>query len=218
MATKVRIGKISKNEEEYYFAFDMGKWRQVRIKDKVWHSLRSVKYIEGVLDEEDGTLIKRVYKRSGKVFSVDYFVKKGDSLVDLECRSASEFNHQQIEVCRYDDITIYKYGENYFEDKESLLRYLTLQIRRDIEGKLGSERITLEAKLKGETEKAYLAVINKKEVWIPKSISEYADGKITLPLWYVKNNKLADTKEFEIKVDSEVKKYEDELSKIIFEL
>ena len=214
----VRIGKVSKNEEEYYFAFDKGKWRQVKLKDKVWHSLKSVKYVEGVLDEEDGTVIKRVYKRDGKVVSIDYFVKMGESFKELECIKGGEFNGEVIEVCQKDELKIYRFEGRYFEDKDSLIKYITLKLRREAESKVGSELVTLEAKLKGETDKAYLVVINKKEVWVPKSIGVYNDGKITLPVWYVKNNSLADVSEFEAKVDSEVKKFEDEIAKIIFEL
>ncbi|QGR19886.1 hypothetical protein [Stygiolobus azoricus] len=218
MPINARIGKISKNEEEYYFAYEGGKWRQVKLKEKAWHSLKSVKYVEGILDEKEGVVIKRVYKRSGKVISVDYFVKRGDSLEDLNCIKGTEFEGETIEIFKTDDITIYRYAGNYFEDKTSLVKFLTLQIRRRVEEKLGSELISLDAKLKGETDKAYLLVINGKEVWVPKSVGKYLDGKVTLPIWFVKNNNLADVKDYEERVDNEVRKYEEKIARLVFEL
>lgn len=218
MPINVRIGKISKNEEEYYFTYDGGKWRQVKLKEKAWHSLKSLKYVEGILDEKDDAIIKRVYKRSGKVISIDYFVKKGDSLEGLNCIKGTEFEGETIEICKTNDMTIYRYAGNYFEDKNSLVKFLTLQIRRRVEERLGGEVISLDTKLKGETDKAYLLVIKGKEVWVPKSVGKYLDGKVTLPVWFVKNNNLADVKDYEERIDNEVRKYEEKIARLLFEL
>jgi len=211
----IRIGKVSKDQEEYYFAFDNGKWREVKVKNKIWKSVKGAKYFEAELNEDDGTVIKRIYKNEGKVVSVDYFVVDKGELKELnfQCREVGEIISEKVSLCENEKIKVYQYKGKYFDDKVQLQNYMMLELKKEI----GNELITLNAKLKAETDKAYLVVIKGKEVWVPKSISTYQeDGTIQVPLWFAKNNSLISEKEYNAIISERLKKYEDELAKIPF--
>lgn len=211
----IKIGKISKEEEEYYFAFDNGKWREVKVKDKVWRSVKGTKYFEAELNEEDGTVIKRIYKKEGRIVSVDYFIINQGELKELsfQCKKIVSIISKQVFLCENDKLRVYQYEGKYFDDKVQLQNYIILELKREI----GNERITINGKIKAETEKAYLVNIKEKEVWIPKSISSYQeDGSLQVPLWFAKNNALISEKEYNDIVSEKLKKYEEELSRIPF--
>lgn len=214
---RVRIGKVSRNEEEYYFAYENGKWRKVRLKDKVIHSLKNVKYVEGELDENDGTLIKRVYKNSEKTV-IEYYVLEKGELTTINCDDGADVRGEKIQICKHNDLSLYLYDGKYFEDKSTLLNYIIRKIRFEIEKKYNDELIRVPAKLKVETQKAYLLVINGKEVWVPKSVGVYEQNEVVLPYWFVKTNKLADVSEMEKTIDKELRNYEEELNSLIFKL
>ena len=214
---RVRIGKVSRNEEEYYFAYENGKWRKVRLKDKVIHSLKNVKYVEGELDENDGTLIKRVYKNSEKTV-IEYYVLEKGELTTINCDDGVDVRGEKIQICKHNDLSLYLYDGKYFEDKSTLLNYIIRKIRFEIEKKYNDELIRVPAKLKVETQKAYLLVINGKEVWVPKSVGVYEQNEVVLPYWFVKTNKLADVSEMEKTIDKELRNYEEELNSLIFKL
>ena len=46
-----------------------------------------------------------------------------------------------------------------------------------------SDLIDIVVTLRHQTDKAYLVDDGDKQVWVPKSQSEYADGILTLPEW-----------------------------------
>lgn len=212
----IRIGKISKDEEEYYFALDNGKWREVKIKNKVWRSLKGIKYIEADLNEEDGTVIKKVYKKEGRVASVDYFKVDQGELKELsfQCREIGNVFSKQVIICESEKIKLYQYEGRFFDDKVQLQNYITSELKREI----GNDLVTVNGKIKAETEKAYLLVIKGKEIWIPKSISTYQqeNESLQVPLWFAKNNSLISEKEYNAIVSEKLKKYEYELAKIPF--
>ena len=212
----IRIGKISKDEEEYYFALDNGKWREVKVKNKVWRSLKGAKYFEAELNEDEGTVIKRVYKKEGKVISVDYFAVSQGELKELSfrCKEIGNILSKQVFMCESEKIKVYQYEGRFFDDKIQLQNYITSELKREI----GNDLVTINGKIKAETDKAYLFVIRGKEVWIPKSISTYQEenGSLQVPLWFAKNNSLISEKEYNAIISEKLKKYEDELAKIPF--
>jgi hypothetical protein len=214
---RVRIGKISKNEEEYYFAYENSKWRKVKLKDKIIHTLKNIKYMEGELDEKEETLIKRVYKSNEKTV-IEYYVLEKGELTVINCNDGIEIRGEKIQVCRHKDLSLYLYDGKYFEDKTTLLNYIVRKIRFEIEKKYNEELIKIPAKLKVETQKAYLLVINGKEVWVPKSVGVYEQNEVVLPYWFVKNNKLVDVSEIEKTIDKELRNYEEDLNALIFKL
>ena len=211
----IRIGKISKDEEEYYFAFEDGKWREVKVKNKVWRVLKGLKYLEAELNEEDGTIIKRIYKREGRVISVDYFVVSQGELKELsfQCKEIGEILSRQVLLCENEKIRVYQYEGKYFDDKAQLQNYIMLELKKEI----GNELITINAKIKAETDKAYLVTIKGRDIWIPKSISyQQEDGSLQVPLWFAKNNSIISEKEYNDIVSEKLKKYEEELARIPF--
>lgn len=210
----IRIGRISKDKEEYYFTFDNGKWRNVKVKDKVWRNLKGVKYMEAELDEDNGTVIKRVYKVENKVVSVEYFEVDNGQLKKLNfwCMSLGEVLSQVIEMCESEKIRVFKYEDRFFDDKVQLQNYILNVIKRYIE----KDSVKINGKIKAETGKAYLLSLKGKEVWVPKSLGRLAEGGIEVPLWFAKNNSLINEKEYNEFISEKMKKFEEELSKIPF--
>ncbi|AHC52476.1 hypothetical protein SUSAZ_04885 [Sulfolobus acidocaldarius SUSAZ] len=214
----IRIGKISKDEEEYYFVFDKA-WRYVKLKDKTWHSARSIRYLEGEIDENQGSLVKKVYKRRNKVVSVEYFLFEGDTLRDIQCSPRLRLSYGEIYVCETASLRIYKFDNRYFEDKNSLVDYIISSVRRNIRNRVENETIKLKGVLEGESEKAYLIKFDSKKLWVPKSIGIYYDsGDVEIPIWFAEKQGLISKRSNEIKVNAEYKKMEDEINRLIFEL
>ncbi|BFH72873.1 hypothetical protein SJAV_08170 [Sulfurisphaera javensis] len=210
----IRIGKISKDEEEYYFAYDKGKWREVKVKNKVWHSVKSQKYFEAEISEEEGTIIKRVFKKENNTI-IDYFVIENGELKELilNCKEIDKILEESVFICEYKDkVKFYKYKGKLFEDKVQLQNYIYNQIKREFDNDL----IKVEGKMKVETSKAYLFSIKGKEVWIPKSVCSFNENYIEIPLWFAKSNYIISEKEYNQIISEKMKKYEEELSKIVF--
>ncbi|AOL17492.1 hypothetical protein BFU36_13085 [Sulfolobus sp. A20] len=227
----VKIGKISKDEEEYYFAYTGNKWRQVKVKDKVWHSVKSIKYLEGELDEPEGTLIKRIFKREGKVVSITYQIYDGEELKDLSCKPKLNLDSGEvISICevivRNENVsdkvslTIYKLDDKYFfESKEDMINFIINKRKREVEGKLGNELVRLRASIKVESNKAYLLKFQNKELWVPKSIAYLRENsEVELPYWYVKNNELGKVEDIERRVNEEMRRFENDLNRLLFDL
>ncbi len=227
----VRIGKISKDEEEYYFAYTGNKWRQVKVKDKIWHSLKSIKYFEGKLDETEGTLIKRIFKREDKVVSITYHVYDGKELKDLPCKPKLKLDDGEVistceVIIRNENVsdkvafTIYKLDDKYFfESREDLINFIINKKKREVEGKLGNELVKLRASVRGETDKAYLLKFQKKELWVPKSIVYIKENdEVELPYWYIKNNELGKVEDIERRINEEMRKFENDLNRLVFDL
>lgn len=210
----IRIGKISKNEEEYYFAYDKGKWREVKVKDKVWRSLKNYRYLEGELNEEDGTIIKRVRKVEGNLY-VDYFIVEKEELTELkfDCKEISEILSEKVYLCNFEDkMKLYRYEDKMFEDKIQLQNYIHNKLKKEFEKDL----IQIQGKIKAETQKAYLFSVRGKEVWVPKSLCTLGENYIEIPLWFAKSNSLISEKDYNQILSEKMKKFEDELSKIVF--
>ncbi|QKR00891.1 hypothetical protein GWK48_11305 [Metallosphaera tengchongensis] len=210
----IKIGKISKDEEEYYFAYSKI-WRQVKLKRKVWHEVKSGGYYEGEIDEEVGTLIKRVYRRKGKTVDVSYYVYNGD-FQDLTCKSLLRFDEDEVRYCTVSGKTIYRFQGKYFEGREELLNFMLNQRRWELERALGEKVIRLRALQRSETSKAYLMKVGDKELWVPKSIvRDLGEEEVALPYWYVKNNGLGYSKDIEDEIREELVKLEGKLRKLL---
>ncbi|BAB67567.1 hypothetical protein [Sulfurisphaera tokodaii] len=210
----IRIGKIGKDEEEYYFAFDNGKWRQIKVKNKIWRSMKGLKYMEGEIDEQNGTIIKRIYKHDERIFVNYYVIYNGDlKELELNCEEKDKIFEKILYVCDYENkIKFYQYEGNLFEDKIQLQNYIYNKLKKDFDNEL----IKVEGKVKVETDKAYLFSIKGKEIWIPKSICTLGEGYIEVPLWFAKSKSLISNKEYNQIINEKMKKYESELSKIVF--
>ncbi|EZQ01653.1 MULTISPECIES: hypothetical protein [Acidianus] len=210
----IRIGRISKDEEEYYFSLDGGKWRNVKVKDKIWRGLKGVKYMEAELDEDSGTVIKRVYKVGDKVISVEYFEVEGGQLKGLtfRCESLGDILSQVVEICENEKIRVFRYEGKFFDDKAQLQNYIVNTIKRQIE----QDFVRVNGKIKAETDKAYLLSLKGREVWIPKSLGRLGEEGIETPLWFAKKNSLIAEKEYNEVISEKMKKFDEELSKIPF--
>ena len=46
-----------------------------------------------------------------------------------------------------------------------------------------SDLVDIACELRHETDQAWLIFDGTKEVWLPKSLVEFADGEVTLPEW-----------------------------------
>ncbi|QIW25231.1 hypothetical protein EWF20_14475 [Sulfolobus sp. S-194] len=210
----IRIGKIGKDEEEYYFAFDNGKWRQIKVKNKIWRSVKGLKYIEGEIDEQDETIIKKIYKNKERTFVNYYVVCKGDlKELDLKCEEKDKILNKILYICDYENkIKLYQYEGNLFDDKLQLQNYIYNKLKKDFDNEL----IKIEGKVKVETDKACLFLSNGIEVWIPKSICSLGESYVEVPLWFARSRGLISEKEYNQIINDKMKKYENELSKIVF--
>ncbi|TRM88546.1 hypothetical protein DJ521_01655 [Sulfolobus sp. E3] len=77
----------------------------------------------------------------------------------------------------------------------------------------------MRASIKVESNKAYLLKFQNKELWVPKSIAYLRENsEVELPYWYVKNNELGKVEDIERRVNEEMRRFENDLNRLLFDL